>query len=58
MTGGLSHRRFSTRSGELRMVPVRLVLTAGVATIVEFEEGKFATLGARAPGQPPLMSLD
>ena len=42
----------------MRMVPVRLIQTAGKATIVEFEGGKFATLGASASGQPPLASLD
>ena len=49
-------RRFSTTSGELRMVPVQLV-TKGDGAIVEFEGGKFAKLGAPAPGQLPLVSL-
>lgn len=52
-----ARRRFSTTSGELRMVPVRLV-TAGEGAIVEFEGGKYAKLGTPAPGQPPLVSLD
>ena len=52
-----ARRRFSTTSGELCMVPVRLV-TAGEGAIVEFEGGKYAKLGTPAPGQPPLVSLD
>ena len=50
-------RRFSTTSGELRMVPVQLV-TKGKGAIVEFEGGKYAKLGAPAPGQQLLVSLD
>ena len=50
-------RRFSTTSGELRMVPVQLI-TKGEGAIIEFEGGKYATLGAPAPGQSPLISLD
>ena len=50
-------RRFSTTSGELHMVPVQLI-TKGDGAIIEFEGGKYAKLGAPAPGQPPLISLD
>ena len=56
-TYSAERRRFSTSSGELRMVPVQLV-TTGEGAIVEFEGGKFAKLGSPAPGQLPLVSLD
>ena len=56
-TYSAGRRRFSTSSGELRMVPVQLV-TTGEGAIVEFEGGKFAKLGSPAPGQLPLVSLD
>lgn len=56
-TYSAERRRFSTTSGELRMVPVKLI-TTGEGAIVEFQGGKHAKLGTPAPGQRPLMSLE